>query len=235
MFGCSHCDNVLRGVIKVQRSEISEALHLLEPVTKAIAQAFGSNCEVLIHDLSDPARSIACIENGHVTGRKVGDPITDLGLETISQGAATTPMIYRSRTGTGRELRSCSVVLRDKGGQVIGALCINLDITDMLMAQQTLDALCSGPVQLQESYVTGPSELLGVLIAEAVRAAGKPISLMQREDKLRVVEFLAEKDAFRIKRAVEETANALGVSRVTVYNYLEEIRSTGRQRTVVAK
>lgn len=222
----------LREVMKVQHSEIRDALHLLEPVTKAIAKAFGSTCEVLVHDLSDPAQSIACIENGHVTGREVGDPITDLGLEAISQGAATTPMIYRSRTAAGRELRSCSVVLRNNGGRVIGALCINVDITDLLMAHHTLDALCTGPVHLQESYVTGPSELLDVLTAEAVRAVGKPISFMQKEDKLRVVEFLEEKDAFRIKRAVEEIANALGVSRVTVYNYLEEIRGTGRHRSV---
>ena len=41
----------------------------------AIAVQFGSNCEVVVHDLetNDPERSIVAIENGHVTGRSVGD------------------------------------------------------------------------------------------------------------------------------------------------------------------
>ena len=42
---------------------------------KGIASKFGPNCEVVVHDLAtnDPERSIVAIENGHVTGRKVGD------------------------------------------------------------------------------------------------------------------------------------------------------------------
>lgn len=212
-------------------SGVRESLYLLEPIVKAIAQTFGSHCEVLIHDLRNPAQSIVCIENGDVTGRKVGDPITDLGLETISQGGGTTTQVYRSRTASGRDLRSCSVMLHNRAGEPVGALCINLDITDLLMAHHALDSLCSIPVQLQEHYVTSPSELLEALIDESIRAVGKPVSLMQKEDKLRVLEFLDEKDAFRIKRAAEETANMLGVSRVTIYNYLDEIRSGGRRRT----
>ena len=41
---------------------------------------FGKKCEVLIHNFSSPQHSIMVIENGYVTGRKIGDPITDLAL-----------------------------------------------------------------------------------------------------------------------------------------------------------
>lgn len=50
------------------------------PVVKAIARAFGKNCEVLLHDVQDLEHSIVLIENGYITGRKVGGPMTDLGL-----------------------------------------------------------------------------------------------------------------------------------------------------------
>jgi len=44
-------------------------------LAKAIAQQFGPNCEVVVHDLesNDPESSIVAIENGHVSGRQVGD------------------------------------------------------------------------------------------------------------------------------------------------------------------
>lgn len=206
-------------------NEIQRSLHLLEPIVKAIAAAFGSNCEVVLHDLSDPEHSIVCIENGHVTGRTVGGPVTDLGLEMIRQGKGNTPIVYRSRAHDGRELRSCSVVLRSRDGDLLGSLCINYDITQMQMAYHALAGLVEMPDQLQENYVSGVSELLNVMIAEAVRAVGKPVSLMQKDDKLRVVQLLEEKDAFRIKRAAETAARVLNVSRVTIYNYLDEIRN----------
>lgn len=50
-------------------------LEMLKQLAAGIAAQFGSNCEVVIHDVSSnhPDHSIVHIENGHVSGRKVGD------------------------------------------------------------------------------------------------------------------------------------------------------------------
>ena len=52
---------------------------------KGIAGQFGSNCEVVIHDLrgDDHSHSIIAIENGHVTGRAIGDGPSHIALETL--------------------------------------------------------------------------------------------------------------------------------------------------------
>lgn len=52
----------------------ASTLQFLLTLAKGIASQFGPNCEVVVHDLAtnDPERSIVAIENGHVTGRKVG-------------------------------------------------------------------------------------------------------------------------------------------------------------------
>ena len=49
----------------------AKLLEMLEQIAKAIAAQFGSNCEVVIHELSGKSAysSIVAIENGHVTGR----------------------------------------------------------------------------------------------------------------------------------------------------------------------
>lgn len=49
---------------------------------------------------------------------------------------------------------------------------------------------------------------------------------LAREDKQRAVRMLDERGAFTLRRAVEQVADAMGVSRITVYNYLNAIHRT---------
>ncbi len=58
------------------------------------------------------------------------------------------------------------------------------------------------------------------LIGTAEREFGCPLAKLSREDKQRAVRMLDEQGAFTLRKAVEEVADALGVSRFTVYNYL---------------
>ena len=47
----------------------NEAFSMLDRMAKGIAEMFGSNCETVIHDLSDPLHPVLAIYNGHVSGR----------------------------------------------------------------------------------------------------------------------------------------------------------------------
>ena len=62
-----------------------ESQRLLESVMKLIAAQFGPDCEVVLHDWSKEYEStIVAIENGHVSGRKVGDGGSNLGLAALA-------------------------------------------------------------------------------------------------------------------------------------------------------
>lgn len=52
---------------------------------------------------------------------------------------------------------------------------------------------------------------------------GGPLPTLSREDKQKAVRLLDERGAFILRRAVEDVADAMGVSRITVYNYLNAI------------
>ena len=54
---------------------------------------------------------------------------------------------------------------------------------------------------------------------------GGKLPELSREDKQRAVRLLDERGAFLLRRSVEDVADALGVSRITVYNYLNAIRA----------
>jgi hypothetical protein len=57
-------------------------------------------------------------------------------------------------------------------------------------------------------------------VAAVERELGQSLADCDREGKQRAVKLLAERGAFRLRKSVEEVAALLGVSRFTVYNYL---------------
>jgi len=61
------------------------------------------------------------------------------------------------------------------------------------------------------------------LIESVENELGGPLPSLSREDKQRAVRLLDERGAFTLRRAVEDLADATGVSRITVYNYLNAI------------
>jgi HTH domain len=65
---------------------------------------------------------------------------------------------------------------------------------------------------------------LARLIDGVEREVGGPLGSLSREGKQRAVRLLEERGAFMLRRSVEDVADALGVSRITVYNYLNALR-----------
>ena len=72
-----------------------------------------------------------------------------------------------------------------------------------------------GAVRLPE-----PKDGLDVMIAKVEAELGGSLADLSREEKQAAVARLNERGAFRYRKAVEDIADALGVSRFTVYNYL---------------
>ena len=58
------------------------------------------------------------------------------------------------------------------------------------------------------------------MIAQVESELGGRLPDLPRSDKQRAVRLLEERGAFTLRKSVEAVAKALGVSRFTVYNYL---------------
>ncbi|WP_431981037.1 helix-turn-helix domain-containing protein [Streptomyces qinglanensis] len=70
------------------------------------------------------------------------------------------------------------------------------------------------------------SDSLDHILAELERRHGVPLAELDRRTKQSVVRILETRGAFSVRHGVETVAGALGVSRFTVYNYLN--RENGR-------
>ncbi|MDO4329436.1 MAG: helix-turn-helix transcriptional regulator [Lachnospiraceae bacterium] len=207
---------------------VTDNLNLLSDIAKCIAMQFGENCEVVLHDLTLPYnKTIVAIWNGHVTGRKVGDGGTNAGLEILKGSASPDDQYsYINTTPDGKILRSSSKYFRDEYGKVNGSMCINLDITDLIHCESSLHVLTTPSAQPAERYpeyfIGNIDDLLEKMMSEAVLITGKPIKDLTKDEKVSIVHSLDEKGFFLIKKSAEKLADFLGLSRYSIYNYLNE-------------
>lgn len=212
------------------RRILDELSGLVEPLHASIP---GAN-EVLLHDLARLPNSVIAIA-GELTGRSVGSPATDTLLRAVARGEVDTMVAYESRLPGGRELRSTTIISRDSGGVPVAALCINVDVTMWravhTLASSMLPAQPLGPsasAEDGEAFVGDIDGLAQHLLAQAIGASEAPVELMQKRHKLAVVQDLKDRGFFMLKESVETAAQALGVTRFTIYNYLNELEADGR-------
>ena len=208
-------------------NRVQDEFRLFQSLMKSLTAIFGMNCEVVLHDLTDGYEStVVLIENGQVTGRQVGDCGSNLGLEVL-RGTVTDGDKYGYFTNTpdGRVLRSSSVYILNDENKVIGCLCVNFDISNLMVADKTIRSLISSGEENKEEefFVNDVNQLLDALLKKAQDEVGKPVSYMSREEKVRVVEYLDRKGAFLITRSGSRICSFLDISKFTLYSYLDEV------------
>jgi predicted transcriptional regulator YheO len=202
-------------------------LDLFSRLAKGLAAQFGQNCEVVIHDLTtgDHDSSIVIIENGQVSGRKVGDGPSRAVLDAILGGKTSEDHLsYLTKTEDGKILKSSSVYIRDDTGAIVGLFGINYDISLLLAVEDTLQSFTSSNAAEKEPerIPRNVSDLLDDLIEQRVRLVGKPAALMTKEDKVRAIQFLSDTGAFLITKSGDRVSKFFGISKFTLYNYLDE-------------
>ncbi len=205
-------------------------LEFLFRLAKALAAQFGPSCEIVIHDLksNDPDSSIVAIENGHVSGRKVGDGPSHVVLEALNSGGIPEDRLsYLAKTADGKTLKSTTVYIRDPDQEPIGIFSINYDITLMLAMEEGLRQFTAPnqPEEAPEPIAQNVSDLLDELIEQSVRRVGKPAALMTKEEKVKAIGFLNDTGAFLITKSGGRVCKYFGISKYTLYSYIEEAKN----------
>ncbi len=201
-------------------------LEALSRIAKAVAAQFGNNCEVVVHDLrgDDMEKTIAYIENGHVTKRELGAGPSMVVLEAMKEHGRDIPdhLNYITKTQDGRILRSSTVYIKDDEGKPEAIFSMNYDMTDILMAQSIIGTMAqNGNVGEAERIPTNVNELLDDLLEQSVRIVGKPVAMMNKEDKVKAIAFLNDAGALLITKSGDKIANYFGISKYTLYSYLD--------------
>jgi predicted transcriptional regulator YheO len=207
----------------------------LDVVVDGIARTFGSRCEVVLHDLRNPRRSVKKIVHGHVSGRDETLSIDPFKLDSLLNGAQGDMLAnYPSVSTDGRYLKSTSILFRNEQGEPMTALCINIDLNDFLSFHAAIQDLVEPSDRNERDCLgefPGEAERYPVAIVDrAIRESHKSIPSMRKGDKLRIVKELEEKGFFLTKGAVKLLTRKLGISMSSIYGYLQQTRRHKRSQ-----
>lgn len=206
-------------------------LDFLKQLAHGLAIQFGSSCEIAIHDLKtkDLEKSIVYIENGHVSNRQTGDGPSGIVLETLQSDPSTIhdKLSYLTKTEDGRILKSSTFYIRDDEGSISYIFSLNYDITAFTAASTAIQSLIATKDNLPDLTGDSPrqithnvNELLDLLIEQAVAKVGKPVAMMNKDDKVAVVQYLDHAGAFLITKSGDKVSSYLGISKFTLYSYM---------------
>lgn len=210
---------------------LEDMLELIKQLADGIAQQFGQNCEVVIHDLTnDLENSIVYIVNGQVTNRKIGSGPSKIVLETMHKDPKLIHdrLGYLTRTPDGRVLKSSTIYIRDEHQMIRFIFSINYDITELAAIDHALKDListeASGDNSQPDQIVNNVNDLLDYLIQQAAAMIGKPAALMNKDEKAKAIRFLNDAGAFLITKSGDKVTEYFGISKFTLYNYLNEVK-----------
>lgn len=211
-------------------------------VAELIARTF-PDAEVVLHDLSLPQHSVIYVANGTVTGRKVGQTFHHLIEKAVFAGNPEDGVVDNyTFEKDGRQIRSSSLLIRNEQKKLIGALCINIDTTQASALLNLAQGLLTGrkadtnsgskalpdssvqrcPVTVEKNSEESVRQFVNNMVDSMIRELeleGKHT----KEDRLELIRFMDERGVFLVKGSMEYVAGKLGLSKVTLYGYLDKI------------
>ena len=139
--------------------------------------------------------SIVVIENGHVSGRKLGDGPSHIVFESMHEGSTDVHdrEPYLTKTTDGKLLKSSGT-----GG--------------------------TGYTE-PEPITKNIGDLLEDLLHECEQFVGKPAALMTKDERIRAIGYLDRRGAFLISKSSERACEFFGISKYSFYSYLNEAKA----------
>ncbi|MGL5540632.1 MAG: helix-turn-helix transcriptional regulator [Erysipelotrichaceae bacterium] len=213
--------------------DIYEIKDQLDQIIDLLEEHLGNTCEIVLHDnLKEYDQTIIDIRNGHITGRSIGDGGDQWGLEVLSGELNETHKYNKvMRTSNHRFIKNSSTFFRNDEGKIVGSLCLNYDLTPLLDAQKAMVSLIGvTPADLEKSeQFLDVSTMLDQLIASIELNYDRPLHMLHKSEKIKIVRLLDEKGAFLITKSGERICKLLGISKFTLYNYLDEVRQPEKE------
>ena len=192
-----------------------EAFEFLCRLAQGIASMFGDSCETVVHEMEGERMKNLVIFNGHVSGRSAGSTLSIYGRDTIQDDPEGTSLDQDFLnqmvvTPSGKNIKSSTFHLRGEGYHY--ALGINYDVSVMGAMRRLL-----------ENFTESSGSLLDAIFDACQAKLDKPMSQMRKGDRMALVALLKEKGIFHLQRSVPYVAERMGVSKYTIYNYLNEL------------
>ncbi len=199
---------------------------------------FDSETEIALYNLDDLNQSVIAVHNGHISDKKLGDPLSTFIISKLKDKGKDGPPYYLNHLSVSKNnvpLRSHTFLILDKLGNPRGAITISSDVTQYQMALDVLQRLSylptpsttsEGQQDLEKLYTT-PKEMILHIIGDVTGGKAIQTNRLTPAKKTEVVRRLHAENFFLMKGAVVQIASMLESSEATIYRYLSKITKEG--------
>jgi predicted transcriptional regulator YheO len=193
--------------------------------------ACGETCEIVLQDLRPGKMCIVAIANGHISGRSVGSPLTDLALKLIAQGVWKTRdhiCNYEGKTRDNRILHSSTFFIKNEG-KLWGMLSVNVDVSQYIRISNDilrlagLNPIPQTPVAgiQTENFYDNMEEIIKSVFTELKTES--PVERLSQSERLVIIERLMDRGIFLLRGSVSCVAQKLQCSEASLYRYINMI------------
>jgi predicted transcriptional regulator YheO len=198
-------------------------------VVEFLGKACGDNCEVVLQDLREGKMCIVAIANGHISGRSVGAPPTDLALRLIAQGSWKTSDYvcnYEGKTKDNRSLRSSTFFIKNEG-KLLGMLCVNVDTSKYTQLSENILRLAGLSSQTIQQAAEPQTENFYENMEESIKSVLRELTVpesskgrLSQNERLTIIERLMDRGIFLLRGSVSSVAEKLQCSEASMYRYI---------------
>lgn len=203
-----------------ERAPQGEAFKAYFPVCEAIATLFYPYVEVALHDL----RTARIVKLWNCwSDRRPGDLSNlDHPERQFTADQAILGPYEKALPSQGRS-KSITAGLRNADGDLIGLLCINLDVSVIDRAAAMLMSFSSTAMHRPEPiYRTDVQQHLNYIVRDFSMQVNKAVGNLSREERMQLVSHVDRAGLFQARKSVDYLAKAMGISRASVYNLLND-------------
>lgn len=226
---------------------MSKIMDYYKELVEFLGMVMGENCEIALQDVSDEKHCIVAIASGHISGRKVGSPLTDLALKFIKSEIWKEKDYvcnYQGKTMNNKILNSSTFFIKENG-KLLGMFCINIDNSKLIdLSQEILRLGFGGGLKLPSEAPTGfntelsletaptetenffekPEDIVNSVFEEFYGEKQIPTERLTQEEKMELIEKLESTGIFKLKGSISHIADKLMVSEASVYRYRSKLQ-----------
>jgi len=221
-------------------------------VVEFLGSVLGPDYEITLYDLETELHAVVAIANGRISGQTLGSPLPVaaealLRAEPSDRGDSILNFTSHLQS-SGKAVRSSALVLRDDTGKAVGLLGINFDDSRFLALSSGILALIHPDNFVRREYAaalrpedagaaTGAartdaretihndvSGMIREIFDGEARSLAAPTDRLTQEERVAFIAQLKRQGMFRLKGAVQYTAEQLCCSQASIYRYLSKIR-----------
>ncbi len=193
-----------------------------------LSNQLGPTLELVLYDLTSPGGpEIVDLRNGHITGGTGGiyqELLQAKGRWPFPEQTQFCNVIYKQEGGV--VLRCSAICVYGEGNRPIGCVSMNQDITKTLKAERLIHELNQYHGDSGGIFSGDINSILDTIINETSQQVGVPYEDMTKEDKVSFIRLLDRRGAFMVTKAGDRICALLGISKYTMYTYLDIARNT---------